>query len=188
MCLWNRILGVSGKRTGNSWSVQRKHWVFLRCLEKVLGILGRSREWALLGVSGKSGGHAGAEHSGLQQCIVLLWLLEWANGGLLHISILTHVIYLFIIQRSYSAIHVFITTDIFAGGFNYSNCFHHSLIGMKQDWSRLFKFLENVFVAVFFFMDAPLELHLTTCSIGHWLLIKSLYKMKSSTSQVPTVL
>ncbi len=156
MCLWNRILGVSGKR----------NWEFLECPEKALGILA---------VFGERTGNSGtvqrvstfgsvwkerwscwgrALRTAAVHCPA--WLLKWANGGLLHISILTCVIYLFTIQHSYSAIHVFITTDIFAGGFNYSNCFHHSLIGMKQDWSRLFKFLKNMFLLQFFY----------GCSIG----------------------
>lgn len=83
------ILGVSegklkilyGEKIWNSWSVQIENWDFLECLEKELGILWPPREGALLGAPGKSSGHAGAKYSGLQQCLVLLWLLEWANGG-----------------------------------------------------------------------------------------------------------
>lgn len=83
---------VCSQCTGNSGSVQqgnwellecpRGNWEFLECLEKELGILWPPWKGALLGASEKSSGHAGAKYSGLQQCLVLLWLLEWANGGL----------------------------------------------------------------------------------------------------------
>lgn len=74
-----RILGVSRERTWNPRSVGIDNW---ECLEKELGILWPPWEGALLGASEKSSGHAGAKYSGLQQCLVLFWLLEWANGGL----------------------------------------------------------------------------------------------------------
>lgn len=77
----------------------------------------------------------------------------------------------------------------FAGEFNCSNHFHHSLIGMKQDWSRLFQlFLKYVFVSVFLRMIHILVFSFNNLPLCRWLLVKALYKIKSSTSQVSAVL